>query len=89
MASLLDIDPWHLMADWFVSEDKCLDEDSCRIRLASEIDAFIGKIQSKYEELGIDRKPVVFLKNDKREHTGWVFWSFLKGRNYSTYRIGK
>ena len=65
MASLLDIDPWHLMADWFVSEDKCLDEDSCRIRLASEIDAFIGKIQSKYEELGIDRKPVVFLKNDR------------------------
>ncbi len=65
MASLLDIDPWHLMADWFVSEDKCLDEDSCRIRLASEIDVFIGKIQSKYETLGIDRKPVVFLKNDR------------------------
>jgi len=65
MASLLDIDPWHLMADWFVSEDKCLDEDSCRIRLASEIDAFIGKIQSKYDTLGIDRKPVVFLKNDR------------------------
>ena len=65
MASLLDIDPWHLMADWFVSEDKCLDEDSCRIRLASEIDAFIGKIQSKYETLGINRKPVVFLKNDR------------------------
>ena len=38
MAELIDIDPWHLMPDWFVSENKCLEEEACRTKLAGEID---------------------------------------------------
>jgi len=65
MAELLEIDSWHLMASWFVSEDKCLDQQACRIKLAKEIDDFILQIKVKYESLGIDREPVIFVKNDR------------------------
>ena len=64
LSELIGIDPWHLMCDWFVSEDKCLDKEKCRITLAAEIDEFLAKIQQKYDDLGIDSEPVVFLKND-------------------------
>ena len=65
IAELLEIDSWHLMARWFVSEDKCLDQQACRIKLAKEVDEFILEIKEKYESLGIDREPVVFVKNDR------------------------
>ena len=64
IAAMLGIDAWNLMADWFVSRDKCLDRESCRIELAAEVDEFISKIKDKYSELGINREPVVFIKND-------------------------
>lgn len=64
VAELLNLDPWHLMPDWFVSEDKCLTEDACRQRLAVEIDDFLDRLKSKYAELGIDRQPSVVMKND-------------------------
>lgn len=65
MAQLLEIDSWHLMANWFVSENKCLDEENCRVALAKEVDEFIENIRAKYESLGIEREPVVFVKNDR------------------------
>lgn len=65
MADLLNIDSWHLMSEWFVSEDKCLDRESCRIELAAEIDEFIARIKQRYVKLNIDREPVVFVKNDR------------------------
>lgn len=65
MAQLLEIDSWHLMANWFVSENKCLEKENCRIELAAEVDEFIKKIREKYESLGIEREPVVFVKNDR------------------------
>jgi len=65
MANLLNINPWHLMSEWFVSEDKCLDHESCRIELAAEIDEFIARIKQRYVKLNIDREPVVFVKNDR------------------------
>ncbi|MDG1545940.1 MAG: glutamate--cysteine ligase [Candidatus Poseidoniaceae archaeon] len=65
IAELLGIDSWHLMTSWFVSEDKCLDQEACRIKLAAEVDDFISKIKEKYESLGIEREPVVFVKNDR------------------------
>jgi len=64
VAELLNLDPWHLMPDWFVSEDKCLTEDACKQRLAEEIDDFLGRLKTKYAELGIDRQPSVVMKND-------------------------
>ncbi len=64
MAELIDIDPWHLMPDWFVSEDKCLTEEACRIKLAGEIDDFLNGLREKYRSLGIEREPTVVIKND-------------------------
>ena len=64
MAALLSIDPWHLMPDWFVSQDKCLTEDACRTKLAAEINAFLDRLRAKYASLGIEREPTVVMKND-------------------------
>lgn len=65
VSELIGIDPWHLSTDWFVSEDKCLDKENCRIELAAEIDHFIEKIRLNYEKRGIEQDPVVFVKNDR------------------------
>jgi len=64
MADLLNIDPWHLMPDWIVSENKCLTEENCKQRLAVEIDEFLDQIRQRYTALGIDREPTVVMKND-------------------------
>lgn len=64
IAELIGIEPWCLITDWFVSKDKCLDRESCRVELAAEVDDFIQQIKDKYHNLGIDREPVVFIKND-------------------------
>lgn len=65
IAEILDIDPWHLLSSWFVSEDKCLEKESCRQMLAAEVDEFLARIEAKYQTLGIDREPVAFIKNDR------------------------
>ena len=64
IAEILNIDPWHLLTDWFVSEGKCLEKETCRKILASEVDEFLARISARYESLGIDREPVAFIKND-------------------------
>ena len=64
IAEILNIDSWHLLADWFVSEGKCLEKETCRKILASEVDEFLARITVRYESLGIDREPVAFIKND-------------------------
>jgi len=65
ISEIIGIDSWHLLADWFVSEDKCLEKETCRLMLANEVDEFLAKIAAKYESLGIDRQPVAFIKNDR------------------------
>ncbi|MBT4981570.1 MAG: hypothetical protein HOM85_00710 [Euryarchaeota archaeon] len=65
IAEVLDIDPWHLLTDWFVSENKCLEKETCRQALAVEIDEFLAKIAVRYQALGIEREPVAFVKNDR------------------------
>ena len=65
IAQMLGIEPWHLMADWFVSKNKCLEKEACRIELAVEVDSFLDKLREKYQTLGIEREPVVFIKNDR------------------------
>jgi glutamate--cysteine ligase len=65
IAEILGIDPWHLLSSWFVSEDKCLEKESCRQMLAAEVDEFLARIEAKYQTLGIDREPVAFIKNDR------------------------
>ncbi len=65
MAEMLGIDSWHLMSDWFVSKDKCLDKEACRIELAAEVNHFLDTLRKKYQTLGINREPVAFIKNDR------------------------
>ena len=64
ISEMLGIEPWYLMTDWFISKDKCLDKEACRIELAAEVDDFLAKIGARYQKMGIDREPVVFIKND-------------------------
>ena len=64
MAQMLEIDPWHLLPDWFVSENKCLTEEACKAKLAEEIDGFLDALREKYRSLGIEREPTVVIKND-------------------------
>ena len=65
MAELLGIDPWHLMSEWFVSENKCLEKETCRVRLAEEVNEFLQGLAEKYAAHGIERQPVAFIKNDR------------------------
>ncbi len=64
IAAILDVDPWLLGTHWFVSEDKCLEKDTCRILLAAEVDEFLKHLQEKYDEYGITGQPTLFVKND-------------------------
>ena len=64
VADLLEIDPWFLSTHWVVSEDKCLEKETCRTLLAAEVDNFLTHIQTKYDEYGIEGKPTLFVKND-------------------------
>lgn len=64
VAEILEIDPWLLSTHWIVSEDKCLDKETCRTLLAAEVDDFITYLQEKYDEYGIEGKPTLFVKND-------------------------
>lgn len=65
IAKILGVDSWHLMADWFVSEDKCLEKETCREMLASEVDEFLANLKARYLKMGIERDPVAFIKNDR------------------------
>ncbi len=64
MAALLEIDPWLISTHWIVSEDKCLEKDTCITLLAAEVDEFLKYLKSKYDEYGIDGEPTLFVKND-------------------------
>lgn len=65
VCDLLDLDPWVLRTEWFVSEDKCIEEEACIEALAKDIDDLLASIQSRYRAYGIDREPRVFIKNDR------------------------
>ena len=47
ISEMLGIESWSLMTDWFISKDKCLDKEACRIELAAEVDDFLSKIGAK------------------------------------------
>ena len=64
ISHLLKIDPWLLSTQWFVSEGKCLDKDTCRTLLAAEADEFLANLQLKYDQYGISGTPTLFVKND-------------------------
>jgi glutamate--cysteine ligase len=65
VAAMLDIDPWLLGTHWFVSEQKCLVEESCLIELAAEVDECLSFLRTRYDELGIQGDPVLFVKNNR------------------------
>ena len=65
VSEIIGIDPWHLICDSFVSEEKCLEKETCRIQLASDVDVFLAKLAEKYVTLGIEREPVAYVKNNR------------------------
>jgi glutamate--cysteine ligase len=64
VAELLEIDPWMLGTHWFVSENKCLEQESCRQSLAKDVDDCLEMLRDKYNSLGIDSEPKLFVKNN-------------------------
>ncbi|HIE64041.1 MAG: hypothetical protein CXT72_00830 [Methanobacteriota archaeon] len=64
VAELLEIDPWVLGTHWFVSGNKCLEQETCRQALAKDVDDCLDMLRDKYRSLGIDSKPKLFVKND-------------------------
>lgn len=58
ISEMLGIESWYLMTDWFISKDKCLDKEACRIELAAEVDDFLSKIGTRYQAMGIDREQI-------------------------------
>ena len=65
VGDLVGIDPW-LIGPWgFISRGRCLEDLTCRERLAGEIDEGLEFISQKYKEHGIDSQPSLFIKNDK------------------------
>ena len=65
VSEIIGIDPWHLLCDSFVSENKCLEKETCRVKLAEEVDSFIELLSKRYESMGLDRVPVVYVKNNR------------------------
>ena len=65
VSEIIGIDPWHLICDSFVSEEKCLEIEACRIQLAIDVDVFLAKLEQRYASLGIDREPVAYVKNNR------------------------
>ena len=65
ISEIIGIDPWHLICESFVSEEKCLEKEACRIQLASDVDVFLAKLAQRYAALGIDREPVAYVKNNR------------------------
>ena len=65
ISEIIGIDPWHLICDSFVSEEKCLEKEACRIQLASDVDVFLAKLAQRYAALVIDREPVAYVKNNR------------------------
>ena len=54
-----------MLCDSFVSEKKCLEKETCRVKLAEEVDVFIGLLSERYQSLGLKREPVVYVKNNR------------------------
>ena len=65
VSEIIGIEPWHLLCDSFVSENKCLEKETCRVKLAEEVDVFIAVLSKRYQSLGLDREPVVYVKNNR------------------------
>ena len=65
ISGIIGIDPWHMICDSFVSEEKCLEKESCRIQLASDVDVFLAHLGERYASLGIEREPVAYVKNNR------------------------
>ena len=65
VSEIIGIEPWHLLCDSFVSENKCLEKETCRVKLAEEVDEFISLLSERYQALGLDREPVVYVKNNR------------------------
>jgi glutamate--cysteine ligase len=63
-AEIVGFDSWHLKTEFAVVENVDINNDDDRDRLALETEKILTKIAAEYTARSIDRKPVVFIKND-------------------------
>jgi glutamate--cysteine ligase len=63
-AEILDVDPWLLSPITEFEDNIDFKESIGMERLAKKADRLLGLIASKYHEYGIDRKPLLFIKDN-------------------------
>lgn len=63
-AELVQFDSWHLKTEFGVVENIDINQESDRAKLAEAAELILKSIQENYEKRGIQKEPVVFIKND-------------------------
>ena len=63
-AKLLDIDPFWLTVQTQLIESFNVESEADRLQLAVQVEHLIAKLAQKYAQLGLDWKPVIFIKNN-------------------------
>lgn len=63
-AEILEVDPWLLSPFTEFEDDVRFKDGKGTDRIARKVDHMLGRIAAKYEEYGINRKPLVFVKDD-------------------------
>ena len=63
-AAILSLDPWFFSAYFARVEDISFKEDKGLEKIAEKIEEVLKKIQGKYKEHHIERRPFVFVKNN-------------------------
>jgi len=63
-AEILEVDPW-LLSPFTEFESEIVFKNGQGVdRVAKKVDYVLDRVAAKYEEFGIDRKPLVFIKDD-------------------------
>lgn len=63
-ANLLGFDPWFMKTRYSVEDHVNINDENDRKRLADSVDKLISEISDDYKNFGVEREPVVFIKND-------------------------
>ena len=63
-AEILGVDPWLLSPLAVVADDVSFKNGAGIDRVAEKVDALLGRVAAKYDEYGIDRTPLVFVKDN-------------------------
>lgn len=63
-ARIIEVDPWVFTVETELFENADLADDANKEKLAQQVDAMLGRMREKYQQMGIKEDPVVFVKNN-------------------------